>query len=60
MPTILLIEDEAPIRSFLRISLEANGYKVLEARTGESGLAMAGESRPQLVILDLGLPDMDG
>lgn len=60
MPTILLIEDEAPIRSFLRISLEANQYKVLEARTGESGLAMAGEARPQLVILDLGLPDIDG
>jgi two-component system KDP operon response regulator KdpE len=58
--TILLIEDEAPIRSFLRISLEANAYKVLEARNGESGLAMAGESRPQLVILDLGLPDIDG
>jgi two-component system, OmpR family, KDP operon response regulator KdpE len=58
--TILLIEDEAPIRSFLRISLEANGYKVLEARTGESGLAIAGESQPQLVILDLGLPDIDG
>ncbi len=59
-PTILLVEDEAPIRSFLRISLEANGYKVLEARDGESGIAIAGEHQPQLVILDLGLPDIDG
>jgi len=58
--TILLIEDEAPIRNFLRISLEANGHSVLEARNGESGLAIAAGSRPQLVILDLGLPDIDG
>lgn len=59
-PMILLIEDEAPIRSFLRISLEANSYKVLEARNGETGIVVAGELRPQLVILDLGLPDIDG
>lgn len=58
--TILLIEDEAPIRSFLRISLEANGHTVVEARDGESGLAMAADLRPQLVILDLGLPGIDG
>jgi two-component system, OmpR family, KDP operon response regulator KdpE len=57
---ILLIEDEAHIRSFLRISLEAHGYTVLEARTGEDGLAQAGKNQPQLVIVDLGLPDMDG
>jgi two-component system KDP operon response regulator KdpE len=57
---ILLIEDEAHIRSFLRISLEAHGYKVLEARTGEDGLLLAGQHQPQLVIVDLGLPDMDG
>lgn len=59
-PTVLLIEDEAQIRSFLRISLEANHYEVLEARNGEDGLAIASKHRPQLVILDLGLPDMDG
>lgn len=58
--TILLIEDEAHIRSFLRISLEAHGYAVLEARRAEDGLAMAGTHLPQLVVLDLGLPDMDG
>jgi two-component system KDP operon response regulator KdpE len=57
---ILLIEDEAHIRSFLRISLEAHGYAVFEARSGEDGLALAGEQQPQLAILDLGLPDMDG
>jgi two-component system KDP operon response regulator KdpE len=58
--TILVIEDEANIRSFLRISLEAHGYAVLEARTGEDGLSLAGQDPPQLVIVDLGLPDMDG
>lgn len=58
--SILLIEDEAHIRRFLRIALEAHGYAVLEARTGEHGLMLAGSSQPQLVILDLGLPDMDG
>ena len=59
-PAVLLIEDEAHIRRFLRISLEAHGMEVVEARLGEEGLAAAGESNPELVILDLGLPDMDG
>jgi len=57
---VLVIEDEAHIRSFLRISLEAHGYRVTEARTGEDGLSLAGQNPPQLVIVDLGLPDMDG
>ena len=57
---ILLIEDEAPIRRFLRISLEAQGYRVVEARLGEEGVTLAAERNPELVILDLGLPDMDG
>ncbi|HUD96749.1 MAG TPA: response regulator [Woeseiaceae bacterium] len=57
---VLVIEDEAHIRSFLRISLEAHGYSVVEARTGEDGLSLAGQNPPQLVIVDLGLPDMDG
>jgi two-component system, OmpR family, KDP operon response regulator KdpE len=59
-PIVLLIEDEAHIRRFLRISLEAHGMAVVEARLGEEGLAAAGASDPDLVILDLGLPDMDG
>jgi two-component system KDP operon response regulator KdpE len=57
---ILVIEDEAAIRRFLRISLEAHGYAVFEARTGAEGLLLAGTTNPNLVILDLGLPDMDG
>lgn len=57
---ILVVEDEAPIRKFLRISLEAHGYKVLEARLGGVGLTTCAEESPDLVILDLGLPDIDG
>lgn len=57
---ILLIEDDAEIRRFLKISLQANNYEVLEARSGEDGLAIAGDAQPSLVVLDLGLPGMDG
>jgi two-component system KDP operon response regulator KdpE len=57
---ILVIDDEAPIRRFLAIALQASGYAVLEAADGRSGLALAATERPQLVILDLGLPDQDG
>ncbi len=59
-PAVLLIEDDASIRKFLRISLEANGYQVHEARLGEVGLRMCAELGPALVILDLGLPDIEG
>lgn len=59
-PTILVIDDEAQIRKFLRISLNAQGYKVLEGANGSEGLAHAALSKPDLVVLDLGLPDMDG
>ncbi|HYQ70295.1 MAG TPA: response regulator [Gammaproteobacteria bacterium] len=58
--TILVVEDEAQIRKFLRISLEAHGYAVQEARLGEDGLEHCATAGPDLVILDLGLPDMDG
>jgi two-component system KDP operon response regulator KdpE len=57
---ILVVEDEAQIRKFLRISLQAHGYTVLEARLGEDGLALCARHQPELVILDLGLPDLDG
>ncbi|MFO7594456.1 MAG: response regulator [Pseudomonadota bacterium] len=57
---ILLVEDEAQIRKFLRISLEAHGFTVLEARLAADGLQMCAEDKPDMVILDLGLPDMDG
>ena len=58
--TILLVEDEAQIRKFLRISLEAHGYTVQEARLAEDGINHCKIKEPDLVILDLGLPDMDG
>ncbi|WP_428606822.1 response regulator [Sedimenticola sp.] len=58
--TILIVEDEAQIRKFLRISLEAHHYRVYEARLGEEGLALCASVQPQLIILDLGLPDLDG
>jgi two-component system KDP operon response regulator KdpE len=58
--TILVVDDEPQIRKFLRISLVAQGYKVLEAGTGAEGLAQAALAKPDLLVLDLGLPDMDG
>jgi len=59
-PRILLVEDDAPIRKFLRISLQAHDYEVLECRLGEQGLEMCASEQPDVVILDLGLPDIDG
>jgi two-component system KDP operon response regulator KdpE len=59
-PLVLLIEDELPIRRFLRASLGAEGYRVNEAETGQAGLRRAAQEPPDLVILDLGLPDIDG
>ncbi len=57
---VLVIEDEPEIRRFLTLSLKTNGYKPILAATGHEGLQQATASRPELVILDLGLPDMDG
>jgi len=59
-PTILVIEDEPEIRRFLRTSLGAEGYRVVEADTGERGVIDAGTHKPDLAIVDLGLPDLDG
>ena len=58
--TILVIDDEPQIRKFLRISLVSQGYIVHEAATGTEGLSQAALKQPDLVVLDLGLPDMDG
>jgi len=58
--TILLVEDEAQIRRFVRTALEAEGHHVLESGTLTHGLEQARQSKPQLTILDLGLPDGDG
>jgi two-component system, OmpR family, KDP operon response regulator KdpE len=57
---ILVVDDERQIRRFLRTSLSAHGFVVLEASTGQEGLLSAAQERPELLILDLGLPDMDG
>ncbi len=57
---VLVIDDEVQIRRFLKISLEAGGYAVHEAGNGHEGIIIAAKTRPDLVILDLGLPDMDG
>jgi two-component system, OmpR family, KDP operon response regulator KdpE len=57
---VLIIDDELQIRRLLRANLEANGYRVLEATTGQEGITQAAQWRPDVVILDLGLPDMDG
>lgn len=59
-PTLLVIEDEAQMRRFLRASLTSNGYHVVEAETAADGLAQAAARNPDLVLLDLGLPDQDG
>lgn len=57
---ILIIDDETQIQKFLRISLVSQGYDVIMAETGQQGLSQAILAEPDLVILDLGLPDMDG
>ena len=57
---ILIIDDEAPIRKLLQVTLGAHGYSTIEATTGKDGIVQAGMERPDLIILDLGLPDMEG
>ncbi|MDB5661180.1 MAG: DNA-binding response regulator [Cypionkella sp.] len=57
---ILVIDDEAPIRRFLRVALESDGHSVLEAATAREGLLAAARETPAMLILDLGLPDADG
>ncbi|MEZ4406719.1 MAG: response regulator [Polyangiales bacterium] len=59
-PLVLVVEDEAPMRRFMRASLGANGYRVIEATTRAEALAMVTGYHPDLVLLDLGLPDGDG
>jgi len=59
-PLVLLVEDEPQVRRFLRATLPPQGYRLLEATSGEQGLAEAAARRPDLVLLDLGLPDIDG
>jgi two-component system KDP operon response regulator KdpE len=58
--TILLIEDEKQMRRFLRVTLQSEKYLVIEAETAADGLTQAATRNPDIVLLDLGLPDMDG
>lgn len=60
LPQAVLIEDDREIRRFVRVSLQAAGFLVFEAETGERGLIEAATRQPDLVVLDLGLPDRDG
>jgi two-component system KDP operon response regulator KdpE len=59
-PKILIIEDEHEIRRFLRASLANHGYRLIESETGQRGLDLVADEHPDLVLLDLGLPDTDG
>lgn len=57
---ILLIEDEPQMTRFLRVTLQGHGYRLIEADTGQKGLIQASTRNPDVILLDLGLPDMDG
>lgn len=59
-PLILMVEDDSQIRRFLRAALDAEGYRFLEALTAQEGLTLAASHQPDLILLDLGLPDRDG
>ena len=59
-PLLLIVEDEPPMRRFLRVSLRAQGYRVLEAATAEEARSLLGSHNPALILMDLGLPDGDG
>ena len=59
-PLILVVEDEPQMRKFVRIALESHDYRVVEASTGDEGLRQATAYTPDAIVLDLGLPDMDG
>src|SRR6058998_1463965 len=59
-PVVVLIEDEPQIRRFLRATLTGQGYRLFEAGTGADGLVEIGSRQPDVVIIDLGLPDIDG
>ncbi len=58
--TVLLVEDERQMRRFLRLTLQSEGYAVIEAETAAEGLSQAATRNPDIILLDLGLPDMDG
>lgn len=57
---ILVVDDEPPIRKLLRVGLTAEGYAMVEAANGEEAVALIAEEKPDLILLDLGLPDISG
>jgi len=57
---VLVIDDEEAIRRFLRVALNGQSYKVIEAATGKDGIAVTAAQKPDVILLDLGLPDIDG
>ncbi len=59
-PTILIVEDDAPIRNLISVTLKSRDYKYITAQNGESAIMQASSHNPDIVLLDLGLPDMDG
>jgi two-component system KDP operon response regulator KdpE len=59
-PLVLLVEDEPQMRRFLRAALTSHGYRLVETDSGAAGLAEAATRNPEIILLDLGLPDMDG
>src|SRR5215467_7749268 len=60
VPIALVIDDEPQIRRLLRVTLEASGYRVFDAASGNDGITQAAQRRPDVVLLDLGLPDLEG
>jgi two-component system, OmpR family, KDP operon response regulator KdpE len=60
MTTVLVVDDESQIRRALNLNLGARGYEVVEASTGQTALELAESQHPDVVLLDLGLPDIDG
>ncbi len=59
-PTILVVEDDAPVRNLISVTLKSNDYKFITAQNGQSAIMQASSYNPDIVLLDLGLPDMDG
>lgn len=57
---VLIIEDDAPIENFMATAMTSQGYKTISARTGKIGISLAASWNPDIILLDLGLPDIDG
>jgi two-component system KDP operon response regulator KdpE len=58
--SVLIVDDEQAIRRFLRVALTTEGYSVIEAANGQTAVSIVASEKPDVVVLDLGLPDIDG